>query len=118
MPKVYGLREIELRRGVDEAEFERFVTEEWYPAWRWPGAGMRLRILRGDRGNRAGKYLLLLEFDSVEARDRCFPPPGGPSEEFQRRLEAVAEVEAKRAALMARGLWTDYVVVGEIGEPK
>ena len=110
MPKVVGVREIALRPGVCEADFERFVTEEWYPAWQWPG--VTVRVLKGDRGTRAGKYLLLLEFESVELRDRYFPPPGGPSEELRRRLEAVGAVEARRRTLMGRGAWTDYVELG------
>jgi hypothetical protein len=110
------VREIELRPGVDPGEFERFVAEEWYRAWRW--RGVRLRVLKGDRGARVGKYLLLMEFDDVATRDRYFPPPGGPSEATRRLLEAVGTVEKRRRALMGRGAWTDYVAVDEAPMPR
>ena len=65
-------------------------------------------VLNGDRGTRAGKYLLLLEFESAELRDRYFPPPGRPSEALRR----LAAVGARRRTLIGRGMWTDYVGLG------
>jgi hypothetical protein len=76
--------------------------------------GGKLRLLRGDRGARAGKYLLLAEIESVEARDRYFPRPGEESEEFTRFFEQHPEA----AAAWEKSHWgrsadivTDYVAV-------
>ena len=68
MTRVYGLHEIELHPGVNEEDFEKFVLNEMSAATPYPGWGMRL--LKGDKGARKGKYLLLFDIESVEARDR------------------------------------------------
>jgi hypothetical protein len=59
-------------------DFETFVNKEWpvytpYPGW-------QVHVLKGDRGDRDGEYLVLLEIESVEARDRIFPRAGEKSE--------------------------------------
>ena len=79
MTRVFGMHEIELHPGVKEEDFENFVLNELsaapnYPGWSW-------RLLKGDRGARTGKYLLLVDIESVEARDRFSPSPNEGSEE-------------------------------------
>ena len=39
-------------------------------------SGMTMRLLKGDRGDREGKYLVMFEFDSVERRNQLFPEAG------------------------------------------
>jgi hypothetical protein len=85
MPTVYGLHEIELQPGVEPDEYERFFAEELAPSPMVPG--LKVHLLKGDRGERGGKYLVLLEIESLEARDRYFPRPGEESEEFTRFFE-------------------------------
>jgi hypothetical protein len=41
-----------------------------------PHAGFTHSLLRGDRGERVGKYLLLIEIESVETHNRSFPESG------------------------------------------
>ena len=95
MPKVFALHEIELQPGLEPEEYERFFTEEIAPMLKLPG--WKTRLLKGDRGARTGKYLVLFEIESLEARDRYFPKPGEPSEEFtqffEQRPEAAAALE-------------------------
>ena len=73
MDKVFGLATLELPPGVRGEEFERFWTDECAPL----GAMLGLigHVARGDRGERAGKYAIIWEIPSIEARDRCFPTP-------------------------------------------
>jgi hypothetical protein len=59
MPKLFGLHEIELQPGVEPDEFERFFAEEVAPSPMVPG--LKVYLLKGDRGERAGRYLVLLE---------------------------------------------------------
>jgi hypothetical protein len=117
MPKVFGLHEMELQPGVEPEEYERFFAEEMIPALTLPG--WKLHLLKGDRGVRAGKYLVLHEIESLEARDRYFPRPGDASEEFTQFLqqpEAAASME-KCQKLSPHGskddITTDYVVVAD-----
>jgi len=74
MAKVYGVHSIALKAGASGPDFERFFREEVEPA---PGpGGLNMRLLRGDRGDREGKYLLMFEFESVERRNQLFPEAG------------------------------------------
>jgi hypothetical protein len=78
MPKMYALHPVELHPGVKAEDFETFVKEEW-PSYT-PYPGWKTHILKGNRGDREGKYLVLNEIESMEARDRIFPRQGGKSE--------------------------------------
>jgi hypothetical protein len=71
MAKVYGMHTLELRPGVKGEDFERFVAQEFLT--RANVEGWRLSLLKGDRGERTGKYLALWEIESVAARDRMSP---------------------------------------------
>jgi hypothetical protein len=113
MSKVFGMHMIALLPGVKAEDFENFVLEEVYPVlnlevWNY-------YLLKGDRGDREGKYLWMIEVESVEARDRFFPSPGEMSKEVQQFIEAQAAVFEKWAtfATPIDVISTDYVVVGK-----
>jgi hypothetical protein len=112
MPKVFGLHEIELRPEVDPAEYERCIAEQ--VATRIPG--WTVHLLKGDRGPRAGKFLVLYEIESVEARDRYFPNEGQFSEEFTSFMDQHPELAAalqKSRSFEAADITTDYLGVVE-----
>lgn len=113
MSKVFGMHMIALLPGVKAEDFEKFVIEEVYPAlnleiWNY-------YLLKGDRGDREGKYLWVMEFESVAARDRLFPSPGVASEEAQKVINSLAAANEKWAtfATPMDVISTDYVVVGK-----
>ena len=57
----------------------------------WPDLpGWRLALLRGDRGDHVGQYVLMVEIDSIEARDRVSPSGGFDDTEEGRDWVAVA----------------------------
>jgi hypothetical protein len=79
--------------------------------------GWEPRILRGDRGEREGKYLVMIVIESVEMRDRLFPGLNQVSEEGQRFFASfpefgkVAEKWRKLATFPGDDTThTDYVV--------
>jgi hypothetical protein len=80
--------------------------------------GWKTYLLKGNRGEGAGKLQLTFEIESVEARDRYFPRPGpgGESEEFrqfqEQHPEATAASEKYTGFLVEPHSWTDYLVVG------
>ena len=126
LAKLYGVHTIVLKPGVSADEFERFVREEW----RAPNLpGITVSILKGDRGERAGAYVMLFEFEDAAVRDRYWPPSGGEnaSQEWQRvRHRAFGTPEQRRVmerlnALTAGideadgvplGPYTDWLVIG------
>jgi hypothetical protein len=115
MPKVVALHEIELRPGVSEEEFENFFATEIgsdpiYPGW-WA------QLLKANRGQRAGKYLVLFEIESIEVRDRYFPSAGERSEEARQFTQHHPEITAmfeKWSTLTSPPgeVYTDYIVLG------
>jgi hypothetical protein len=103
---------------VEPEEYERFFAEEIAPSPMLPG--WKTHLLKGDRGARAGKYLVLLEIESLESRDRCFPRPGEGSEEFTRFFEQHPEAAAALEKWREWGpfgsetdISTDYIAVAE-----
>jgi len=112
---VLSMREFELRSGVKPEEFEKYAREELTRALSQAKTGTRFRILKGDRGDRKGGYLLIWEFESVAARNEFFPKEGsGASPACQaawKRIKLAMEkfsiyVKEKRS-------YTDYVTVAE-----
>jgi len=79
--------------------------------------GWSVAYLKGDRAERAGKFAVLFEADSVEVRDRFFPSSGEPSEElhYWRGLRTAAQeaLEEKMHTLAAEigEIFTDYTVI-------
>ena len=113
MAKVFGMHMIALKPGVKAEDFEKFIIEEVYTSS--IPEGWKYYLLKGDRGDREGKYLWMIEFDSVESRDQFFPSPGEMSAEAQASMESLGDIFEKWAtfATPLDMITTDYVVVGK-----
>jgi hypothetical protein len=115
MARILSLQEVELRPGADPAEFERVFAAEVAPSPTLPG--FRARLLKGDRGVRAGKFLLLLEMEDEQTRDRYFPAHEETSEEFRRFWEQHPDTAAAwdkiHSLSVLPNVYSDYVVVVE-----
>ncbi len=109
MPKVFASWVMTIRPGMEE-EFERFLRE--LPTSR-EGAlpGTRLRVLKAERGEELGKYLMLNEFEGVETRDRYFPSRGTTSKEGEEAMRS--EVVQRFLAFTEKRVDTDWVVLFE-----
>lgn len=112
---VYSIREFELKSGVNAAQFDAFVRKELANAVGPDTEGMKLRILKGDRGERKGRYLFIWEFDSVATRNRYFPREGGGSSPaFQSAMDHMKIVFNKFSNFVNEHLaYTDYVQVSD-----
>jgi hypothetical protein len=115
MAKVYGLHEIELRPGANPEELEKLFAElanaESFEGW-------TPYLLIGERGERKGKYLMMFEIASVEARDRYAPSEDGPLSEEAQALSnpnaALWERWLELATMPSEDtVFTDYVVVAQ-----
>ncbi|MGZ9224938.1 MAG: hypothetical protein ACXW4M_05225, partial [Anaerolineales bacterium] len=116
----FGMHEIELNPGIKEEDFENFFLKEMSTAPLYPGWSMRL--LKGDRGARAGKYLMLIDIESAEARDRFAPGPNQGSEEtdqFQEEHKEVLDALFQKWATFSHTNfgenlnYTDYLVLND-----
>src|SRR4051812_39626347 len=60
MARVFGIHELTLKADANVAEFERFVSDE-FNTMTSPLPGWTVSIVKGDRGDNVGNYLLMLE---------------------------------------------------------
>ncbi len=74
-----------LRPGVRGADFERFVIEQYYAMSRL--CGEEGYLLKGDQGDRMGKYMLLIAYESVEVRNRRSTSGGVIESSFREEAE-------------------------------
>jgi hypothetical protein len=116
MAKVYGIHEIELHPGVNEESFKKYFNDELAKAY--TEMGWKLVLLKGDRGQRAGKYAMMFEIKSLKERDRWTPAHNTQSEEGQRwyaeNKELAEDLEKKWASFSptdtgAHLEYTDYI---------
>jgi hypothetical protein len=115
MSRVLGVHEIELKAGTDREGFERAAAELVSSA---QPEGWRTLVLKGERGPRSGKYLIIFEIHSLEARDRYYPDEGHASGEENERFdqehpESAAALERLSAMVVDLNVATDYVVIAE-----
>ena len=78
MARVLGVHEVELRPGSDPERFERAAAQVATSA---QPEGWRTLVLRGERGPRSGRCLMVFEVDSPEARDHFYLEAGHASQE-------------------------------------
>jgi hypothetical protein len=110
MAKAVGVHHLELEPGVTAEDFERFGTEEVYPAT--VRQDLSVSLLKGERGERVAKYVVLFEMQSIAVRDRYFPASGGPSEAGRPLVGPWYEGFGTFATGL--GKLTDYVVGKEV----
>lgn len=84
MARVLGVHEIELVPGTDPEEFERAAAAVLAAG---SPDGWRTRFLKGERGPRTDHYLMLLEIDSLEERNRYYPAEGQVAEDVMNEYD-------------------------------
>ena len=114
MARVLGIHQLDLLPGADEQAFEKFMTERFAPLYHHYDPRQVAYLMKGDRGERAGKYSLVIEVESVEARDDMYPAEGQVSATLQEALVANAALftEFKSYLALPDPPHTDYVVMG------
>ena len=103
MAKVLGIHQLELKSGVTAEAFEKFFQEEYltkHPSF----PDVTPSLLKGDKGERVGKYLLIFEFDSPEARARFFVDEAERPPEVEQTLQLWEQVRT-----YVTTTWTDYI---------
>ena len=104
---VIAIHQLELLPEVDAKTFEAFILEKIVPVYN-KMKGQSAMLAKGDRGMRSDKYAFIITFDSIEDRNRIFPPSGGVVGDFG------GEALWTKFRSMAKGMGekhTDYVIV-------
>ena len=73
--EVIAVHDIKIKADVNEKEFEAFVMNELAPIYNNMD-GQNLTLVKGDRGINSNNYAIILTFESIEDRDRIYPPSG------------------------------------------
>ena len=114
MQRVIGIHEFELKPGVTEAEFEDAVRA-FILVDQSEGVDDGLAsLIKSDRGTRRGQYGLLIEFESVEARDSWFTDDGATDKTNQfmaRHPEWMPAWEHIQSLAVEPHPWSDYLVL-------
>ena len=84
---------------------------KYIPKYQESFPGLKLQVLKGDRGENENKLGLLFLFESVEARDKYWPTMDGASELAE---QGFAKLTSMWEELNKLGTWTsvhtDWVV--------
>jgi hypothetical protein len=113
MSKVLAIHLIEPHPGVSIEDFEQRVLEvlRGVPVF----DGWKTYVLKGDRGERKGQYLLVHEFDSIEIRNRYFPNEDGSAAEEVRLSRHRPDLDEKWYATVRTTPYTPYTDYIELG---
>lgn len=74
-PDVVAIHDVELLPGTDAKEFEKFVLNKIAPIYD-KMKGQQFTLAKGDRGVRTNLYAFIITFNSIEDRNRIYPPSG------------------------------------------
>ena len=108
MAKVFSFTPLELRPGVGEKEFFKFFIEQY--AALGAKLGWKGYALKGDKGERVGKYAVIWEIPSVEQRNRFTPPQEDITEEALLLLgPEFEELNKKLDTYVTDWPFTDYI---------
>lgn len=115
MAKVLGMHALELKPDCSAEEFEEFMKRDVLPGYR-KVPGQSAQLLKGDRGERAGKYLLLIELESAERRDQIYPTEGVIAEDVLQLVGNIEPILATLSTFVADfpdPKYTDYMIVSD-----
>lgn len=107
--------QIDLNPEVSGTAFEKFWVEEYLPTVT-ALPGYQVTLHRGERGGRAGQYLLIIQFASVERWQQLFPADGTHSTEFDQWV-ASDPIAQKLYTYFSFTEVTDYVEIGQQAVP-
>ena len=100
-----------LKPEVQTERFEKFMKEDYIPAFEKNFEGVKITLLSGERGVEKGGYCILLHFKSLEVRNQWWPSDGIASDKTK---EATAKMKAQDDRLNMMINWesfTDWVVL-------
>lgn len=111
--EVVAIRTLELNDDVDSSQFDRFVQNRYNPGWEGIIPGMKVVVVKADRGEEKGAYALIFLFDSVRTRNAYFPQEGSEgTESFQAYIKKASELDTELMQYVETvGPYTDYVAL-------
>jgi len=103
--------EYTLEEGMTFVQFEKFFLEEYIPALEKNFPVTEFHLLKGERGERTGKYTEMIIFDSLEERNRWWPESGKSTEATKKAFDNMRELQDRMQKMIANATFTDYLVL-------
>lgn len=100
-----------LNSDVQTEEFERFVLDEYIPAFEKHFAGIEMILVKGERGENINRYRIMLIMDSVDERNDWWPAEGETSEKNAAASEKMKDLSDRMRTMVASGTFTDWVIL-------
>jgi hypothetical protein len=100
-----------LKTETQPAEFERFVLDEYIPAFEKNMPGVEMILTRGERGDMKDQYRIMLIMDSIEERNDWWPEEGESSEKRIEAAEKMMEISEKFQAMSVSANFTDWLIL-------
>ncbi|MBN1131686.1 MAG: hypothetical protein JXA39_01330, partial [Bacteroidales bacterium] len=100
-----------LKKGVDATELEEMILKEFIPAYEENFAGIKLFLLKSDRGTNQGEYSILLVFDSIDERNEWWPAQDQSSDKAEEAAGRMAEMYEKLQSMIEMGTGNDWLVI-------
>lgn len=102
---------ITVNTGYTVDEFMDFFTNKFIPKYEEIHPGLKIYVVKGNRGEEENKLGLLFMFNSIDARDKYWPKMGESSLLEQHNLENMTSTYEE---FLKRGNWsttfTDWIV--------
>ncbi|MFN2380144.1 MAG: DUF4440 domain-containing protein [Bacteroidales bacterium] len=111
---LFGLHhlKITLMDNVTPEEFERFYTEEYIPEFEKLFPGVKVYLIKGERGENKGNYGGLIYFRSLNERNYWIPEPDKMSEEGIEAMDKFQPIQDKADQMFSEETvsYTDWIV--------
>lgn len=111
--EVIAIRYPEIKAGMDR-EFERRLRDEWLQDLHKGMKGLSIYWLKGDRGERNGKYLMMLVFDTYERYRNYWTAEGQSTEAYHEVVDPYLNMLETMSAYFeeeAFNSYTDYIAL-------
>ena len=96
---------------VTPDRFEKFMVEEYMPAFEQHFTGVKITLLKGERGVKKDGYCILLHFKSIEARNEWWPSEGISSEKVKEAVANNKRLEDRFNSMIDWESFTDWIVL-------
>jgi hypothetical protein len=103
--------EITLEEGMTPEEFEKFYIEEYGPAYMKHFQGMQFCVLKGERGERTGKYTELTVLKSIDEYNIWITADGMLSEQAKQAFKNMGKIQERMETMYSWYRTNTYVVL-------
>jgi len=113
--KVFGIHYYTLKQGVAPSAFEKFIADEWEPVVGELFPGIKMMIMKGERGSKIGHYIMVYDITSLYVRNFYWPSAGESTDVAnaidEKCGDQCSQLWTRFDEMAERTEWTDYVAL-------